>query len=157
MDFSRITPDLFIGTTPYPQDYDTLRAQGVTLVINMRVERPPLRDPHNPAMATLWLPSFDSPLFPIPQGLLRRGVRAALAEIEKGGVVYVHCAAGVHRSVALAACILIAQGAELEEVLDLIKARRDVADPDSGYIRRRIERFARDWQRPGPQEGRSRP
>jgi atypical dual specificity phosphatase len=157
VDFSSITPDLFIGTTPYPEDYDTLRALGVTLVINMRLERPPLRDPHNPAMATLWLPSFDSPLFPIPQGILKRGVQAALAETDKGGVVYVHCAAGVHRSVAMAACILIAQGAELEETLDLIKARREVADPDSGYIRRRIEHFARAWQRRSPDRGRTSP
>ena len=36
MDFSKITDDLFIGTTPFVRDYNHLRELGVRLVINMR-------------------------------------------------------------------------------------------------------------------------
>ncbi len=66
--------------------------------------------------------------------------------IAKGGKVYAHCAAGVHRSVALAAAILIAQGFDLEAAIRLIKDRRASADPDAWYIRRRIKKFAESWQ-----------
>jgi protein tyrosine phosphatase (PTP) superfamily phosphohydrolase (DUF442 family) len=36
VDYSTITDSLLIGTTPQPGDYDTLRALGVRLIINMR-------------------------------------------------------------------------------------------------------------------------
>jgi hypothetical protein len=66
MDFSPITDDLFIGTTPSVQDYDRLHGLGVRLVISMRIEHRPKPDPHDPPLALLWLPTFDSPFFPIP-------------------------------------------------------------------------------------------
>lgn len=145
MDISQITKDLFVGTTPATEDYDSLRALGVTLVINMRIERRPYPDLHNPPMTRLWLPTFDHPLIPIPINALRRGTQAALEAIDKGGKVFIHCAAGVHRSVAQAAAILIAQGRTLPEAVALIKAQRPVADPDVWYIRRRIDKFNRSW------------
>jgi dual specificity MAP kinase phosphatase len=146
MDFSQINDFLFIGTTPRPEDYPALHELGVKLVINMRVERRPHPDPNDPPMRTLWLPSFDNPLFPIPLRTLHQGVEAALETIDRGGKVYSHCAAGVHRSVALGAVILFALGFTLEEAFHLIKQRRKVADPNVWYIRRRIERFADHWK-----------
>jgi protein-tyrosine phosphatase len=146
MDFSQINDYLFIGTTPRSEDYPVLHKLGVKLVINMRVERRPHPDLYDPPMKTLWLPSFDNPLFPIPLRNLHTGVEAALETIEKGGKVYSHCAAGVHRSVALGAGILFALGLTLEESFHLIKQRREVADPGIWYIRRRIERFAANWK-----------
>ena len=59
MNFSIITDDLFIGTTPSKEDYNHLRGLGVTLVINMRVERRPHKDPHPTPLKLLWLPTFD--------------------------------------------------------------------------------------------------
>ena len=56
--------------------------------------------------------------------------------------MYAHCAEGVHRSVALAACILILQGHAPEYAMRLLKERRQAADPDVWYIRRQILRFA---------------
>jgi hypothetical protein len=37
--FSNITDDLFIGTTPLASDYDGLRELGIQLIINMRFSR----------------------------------------------------------------------------------------------------------------------
>jgi protein-tyrosine phosphatase len=93
----------------------------------------------------LWLPTFDTPLLPIPIPTLHRGVIAALGILEDGGSVYAHCAAGVHRSVAMGAAILIATGYSKEEAIHLIKQRRNIADPTTWYIRKRIERFAASW------------
>jgi len=145
VDFSEITPWLFIGTTPQITDYDRLRALGVRLVINMRVERRPYPDYHNPPLKLLWLPTFDSPLIHIPLRTLQRGAHAALLAIEAGEKVYVHCAAGAHRGVAMGAAILIARGYDPMEAMALIKKRRPAADPDIWYIRRQILRFAARW------------
>ncbi len=145
MNYSQITDTLFIGTTPNTEDYDTLRSVGVRLVINMRFERPPYKDSHNPPMKALWLPSFDSPLIPIRLAALKKGVKAALETLAEGGKVYVHCAKGIHRGVAMGAAILIAQSYSPEEAMSLIKARRQVADPDIWYIHRRIMRFSEIW------------
>lgn len=145
LDFSQITENLFIGTTPQPEDYPRLNDLGIRLVINMRVERRPKPDHRNLPIKFMWLPTFDSPLIPIPIRALERGAKEALETIETGGKVYVHCAAGAHRGVAMGAAVLIAQGYSPDEATNLIKLHRVVADPDIWYIRRRIMRFAQIW------------
>jgi hypothetical protein len=145
MHFSRISEDLFIGTTPAARDYDRLRELGVELVINMRFTFRPPPDPHHPPLQLLWLRTIDSPLFPIPIARLGEGARAALETIGRGGKVYVHCAYGRHRGVVMGACILIAQGYAPEAAMRLIAERRAVADPYAFYIRPRILKFARQW------------
>ena len=145
MNFSPITGDLFIGTTPSTNDYNHLRDLGVRLVINMRVEYRPRKDSHEPPLQLLWLPSFDSPLIPISIKYLERGAKTALETINNGGKVYAHCAGGVHRAVTIGACILIAQGHETESAMRLIKSQRTIADPYVFYIRNRILKFASQW------------
>ena len=145
MNFSQITDDLFIGTTPRRKDYDVLRALGVRLVINMRFTRGPKPRFRDLQIQYLWLRTFDNPLIPIPFRAFTRGVNAALEVIQHGGKVYVHCAHGRHRSVAMGAAILIAQGMSAAEAIELIKERRLAADPDIFYIRRRIHFFERRW------------
>ncbi len=145
MNFSAITDDLLVGTSPGRGDFDILREMGVSLVINMRWmpgPRPPAGDP---SLRYIWFRTFDSPFLPIPLRALIQGVQLALEEIRAGGKVYTHCAAGRHRSVAMAAAILIAQGLAPEGAMNLIKERRPVADPQAFHIRRRIELFARRW------------
>jgi protein-tyrosine phosphatase len=145
MDYSHITDDLFIGTTPMKNDYDHLRELGVRLVINMCWEFPPQPDAHNPPLSFLWFRTFDSPLLPIPTKALRRGADAALEIIRDGGSVYAHCAGGRHRGVAMGACILVAQGHDPQDAMRLIAERRSFADPFAFYIRPRILKFAREW------------
>ena len=147
MDYSLITDDLFIGTTPSKNDYDSLRALDVRLVINMRWEFRPLPDTHDPPLSLLWLRTFDSPFLPIPIKLLKRGVDAALETIRDGGKVYAHCAGGRHRGVAMGACILVAQGYDPQDAMRLIAERRSFADPFAFYIRPRILKFAKEWNR----------
>jgi protein-tyrosine phosphatase len=144
-EFSNITDDLFIGITPLVTDYNGLRELGIKLIINMRLMHGPYPDDHPEPIKLLWLRTFDSPLFPIPISKLMTGAKAALATIEAGGKVYVHCAGGRHRGVAMGSCILIAQGYEPEAAIKLISERRLVADPNIYYIRERILQFAREW------------
>ena len=145
MDFSQITNDLFIGTTPAAQDYNQLRELGVRLVINMRFARGPHPDSHPEALSFLWLRSIDSPILLISLQKLLQGTHIALETIRAGGKVYSHCAKGRHRSVAMGAAILIAQGYTPESAMQVIKKQRPISDPDIFYIRRRINQFSRLW------------
>ncbi len=145
MNFSPITDSLIVGTSPRRRDFDLLRELGVTLVINMRWMPGPRPPKNDPGLRYLWFRTFDNPFLPIPLRALIQGVQEALEEIKLGGKVYTHCAAGRHRSVAMAAAILIAQGRPIEEAMMLIKAQRPIADPQAFHIRRRIELFAEQW------------
>ena len=146
MNFSAITDDLFVGSSPGRNDFDVLRQMGVRLVINMRWRPGPRPPADDPVLRYAWFRTFDNPLLPIPLAALIQGVQLALEEIRLGGKVYTHCAVGRHRSVAMASAILIAQGLEPEAAMGLIKERRPVADPDAFHIRRRIIAFAKQWE-----------
>ncbi len=146
MDASPITPALLIGVTPRPAEYDTLRQMGVRMIINMRHEQAIPPDGHDDPLEILWLRTHDNPFIPIPIPALAEGVRRALPVITGGGKVFVHCAYGRHRSVAMGAAILIAQGYEAQAAMQLIKEKRRVADPGLFYIRWRIEKFYTYWQ-----------
>jgi predicted protein tyrosine phosphatase len=77
--------------------------------------------------------------------MLRRGVKAALPVIERGDAVLIHCKSGVHRSVAMTSCILIALGYRSDEAMQFIVEQRGVADPYVPYIQSRILKFEQDW------------
>jgi len=144
--FSNITDDLYIGTTPLASDYNGLGELGIQLLINMRLMHGPFPDKHHEPIRLIWLRTFDSPFFPIPISKLMTGAKAAIETIHAGGKVYVHCAGGRHRGVAMGSCVLIAQGYEPEAAMKLISERRTVADPNAYYIRPRILEFARQWK-----------
>src|ERR687897_1734142 len=129
--FSNITDDLFIGTTPLASDYNGLRELGVRLIINMRLTRSPFPDTHHTPIQLLWLRTIDSPFFPLPVSKLMIGARAALETIQLGGKVYVHCAYGRHRGPAMGSCVLVAQGYDPIDAMNLIMERRLVANPDA--------------------------
>ena len=149
MNFSPITDDLFIGTTPFVRDYEHLRELGVRLVINMRLTHYPRVDAYTQPLIFLSLRTIDSPFFPISIHKLMRGARSAIETIDDGGKVYAHCAGGRHRGVAMGACILVAQGHSPLEAMQLIAERRSFADPQIFYIRSQILRFALEWQPKG--------
>jgi hypothetical protein len=148
MDYSTITDDILVGTTPRNEDYARLHLLGVRLVINMRLwwGRPPAENLGS--LQYVRLRTFDSPLVPIPTMALIRGTRLALPVIADGGRVYTHCSRGRHRSVAMAAAILIGQGLTAEAAMQLIKQRRPAADPEAHHIRPRIVEFGRVWRSP---------
>jgi hypothetical protein len=145
MDYSAITDQLYVGTTPSRRDYGTLRALGVRLVINMRFVRGKKPPGGVRQMRYMRFRTIDNPLFPIPIEFLLRGARAGLAILREGGKVYVHCSRGRHRSIAMAAAILIASGLSPAEAIGLIKRQRAAADPEAAHIKPRILEFARAW------------
>jgi len=143
-DISQVTEYLFISAWPKGEHVEEILSLGIRLILSMHWRRPS-KTLGNPPVRLLWLPTFDTPFTPIPIKTLRRGVEAAKPVIEGGGKVLVHCQAGVHRSVAMASCVLIGMGYTAEDAMQLIKEKRPVADPYVWYLRRRIEKFEREW------------
>ena len=145
-DVSAITDYLYISAWPRGDHAEEIRALNVRLILSMHWIRPSSLLGH-PPVRLLWLPTFDNPLAPMPIATLERGVHAALPVIAEGYRVLVHCRAGVHRSVAMACCVLIGKGQTADEAMQLVKQKRTVADPYAGYIRRRIYKFEQNWQK----------
>lgn len=144
-DLSQITEYLFLSSLPKDEHAEHIFSLGIRLIISMPLYRPP-RVYRRAPFQFIHCPSMDSPVTPIPQFILKRGVRGALPVIdEQGHSVLVHCKEGVHRSVAMACCILVAKGYTAEEAMKLVKEKREKADPYAGYIRKRIKTFAADW------------
>ena len=139
-DVSPITDYLFISAWPRGDHADEIRAMNVRLILSMHWIKPARNLGHDP-IRLLWLPTVDNPLFPMPIRSFKLGVEAALPVIKDGYRVLVHCRAGVHRSVAMACCVLIGMGYSAEEAMRLVKEKRAVADPYIWYIRRRILEF----------------
>ena len=146
MDISKITDQLYIAAHPKAEDANAIREMNVRLILNMIFFRP--ADVYrNPPFRMLTLRTFDSIFLPIPIGKLVRGVKAALPVIQGGESVLVYCREGRHRSVAMAAAILIGQGCSADEAMQLISLKRSKADPYAWHIQRRIRKFEEVWRR----------
>ena len=147
LDYNRIHDNLLVGKTPHSADYVVLRGLQVRLIINMQAEYYSWASHRRGGIRTLWVPTIDWWLFPIYPWYVMPAVKRALAVIGRGGTVYCHCRQGRHRSVLLAACILIAQGNSVDQAIATLKHARGVADPEAPHILRGIRAFAVAWQR----------
>ena len=145
IDLSLIIEGLFVSDWPDEADAPVLAAHGIRLLLSMHW-RPPAPVYRRPPFSTVWLPTIDTPITPMPLSALRAGVLAALPVLQRGEGVLAHCVFGRHRGVAMACCVLIGLGRSAEEAMALVDERRAVADPYVWYIRSRIEAFERDWR-----------
>ena len=142
---SEITPYLYISSFPGRKNAEQIRGLGIRLILSMYLVRPNgiFR---RPPFRLLWTPVIDSPLTPIPLRVFHKGVQAALPVIEEEGKALVHCRWGVHRSVAMACCILIAGGASVNDAVALVKSQRPGARPEEEYVLARIRMFEEEWR-----------
>jgi protein-tyrosine phosphatase len=145
LDVSPITDCLYISAWPLENHIDEIVAKNVRLILSMHWIKPS-HALGNPPVRLLWLPTIDNPLVPMPMSTLQRGVEAALPVIRDGYSVLVHCRYGVHRSVAMACCVLIGMGLTVEEAMQLVEQKRSAADPRAKHIQRRIIAFEKHWQ-----------
>jgi hypothetical protein len=143
-DVSAITDYLYISAWPRGDHAEEIRALNVRLILSMHWFKP-ARSLGDDPIRLLWLPTVDNPFFPMPIRSFHLGVEAALPVIKDGYRVLTHCRAGVHRSVAMACCVLIGMGHSAEDAMRLVKEKRAVADPHAWYIRSRILKFEKEW------------
>ena len=145
MDISKITDQLYIAAHPKAEDAGAIRDLNVRLVLNMIFIRP-AKVYDQPPFRMLTLRTFDSIFLPIPISKLEKGVKAALPVIEAGDSVLVYCREGRHRSVAMAAAVLIGLGYSANQAMQLIKSKRAKADPYAWHIQRQIRKFEEVWR-----------
>lgn len=136
--FTEITPQLFVGGQYSRRGWLTLKARGITAVVNMRSEF----DNERAGIAIerhLRLPTVDN----TPPSLenLSEGVAFISREIERGGKVYVHCWEGVGRGPTMAAAYLISTGLTPEQAWQTIRHVRPFIRPTAAQVAQ-IERFA---------------
>lgn len=148
-DISRISDQVYISSWPEGQHYQEILDLNIRLILSMHWMRPSQTLGKAP-VRLLWLWTIDTPLTPMPISKLRRGVEEALPVIRDGYGVLSHCRAGVHRGAAMACCVLIGLGYSSAEAIRLVESKRPVAEPSIWYIRRRIEKFEREWNQDPP-------
>jgi protein-tyrosine phosphatase len=136
--FSKITPELYVSGQYRSKGKAALTKRGITAVVNLRTE-------YDDAAAGIAPPTYlriktvDNTPPTIEQ--LKQGVDFIHDEIERGGKVYIHCAAGVGRAPTLAAAYLISRGLTVQEAWGKIRAVRPFIRPTQGQ-RDQIDQYA---------------
>jgi len=141
MDITWLTDRIAVGGGIWTSDNMAKVAKaGITHIIDMQIEfdDTPLGVAHG--IAVLWNPTDDD--FELkPAALFQRGVDFAKSAVEEADAkVLIHCAAGVHRAPMMALAVLTSMGWALESAMELIEARRPVADFADVYVRS-VEQF----------------
>ena len=121
LNFSRVTPQLFVGPQYNTRGRAHLEKNGIHYDVNMRIEFDDAE--HGLALANYcYLPTVDDqdPSFEhLDQGATF--IRDALAA---GGKVYIHCAGGIGRAPTMAAAYLMHTGMALDEAIAAIRGVR---------------------------------
>ena len=132
-----IDEQVLVGGALMFDDLARLRRQGVEAVVNLCAERS-----DNPRRLTaaqmdyLWLPVTDTHAPTVEQIL--QGLAWIEQRIYTGRKVYIHCAAGMGRSVTLLACwYLYTCDMSVPQVLEFVKRRR----PQAHLTRRQVRRI----------------
>lgn len=146
-DISKVTDYLYVGSRVGKEHSDELKLLNFNLIISMIGQMAPDEIYTLPPFKTLWIKSYDTFFTPISIKKLLVGVQAALPIIQDQGKVLIFCMQGKHRSVAMAAAILISLGHTSEQAINLLIAARKVADPRRWYIRIQIKAFEKYWQK----------
>ena len=121
LQYSRITPSLFVGPQYRKNGLRHLENNGITAVVNMRTEK----DDAACGLATpkyCYLPTIDDQAPTLEH--LQQGINFIREVINSGEKVYIHCGAGVGRAPTMAAAYLISTGLQLDEALTLIRKVR---------------------------------
>jgi protein-tyrosine phosphatase len=135
--FAEVAHDLLVGA--YPQDADdvaALREAGVTRIFNLVQDSEYDEGARAACVSALGAAGIEERRVELIDygGLLPAQIelaaQTALAWLEQGERVYVHCRAGWQRSAAVAAAIVtLRAGVEPPEALELIRERKPTANP----------------------------
>lgn len=120
-EYSRITPEIFVGAQYGPAGKRKLAEWGVNGDVNMRVEFDDAA--HGLALEHYcYLPTPDDHAPSLAH--LAEGAAFIRRVVDGGGKVYIHCAGGIGRAPTMAAAYFISRGMPLAEAVALIKQTR---------------------------------
>lgn len=121
LQFSRVTPQLFVGPQYGKRGKAYLESQGIDYDVNLRIEFDDAQ--YDLALKHYcYLPTIDDAAPSLEH--LEEGAAFIQQAIEAGGKVYIHCAGGVGRAPTTAAAYLIKSGMTLDDALASIRKVR---------------------------------
>ena len=153
MDMTWVTDRIAVGGGIWHDEkmIEVVRA-GITHIIDMQIEFDDTRLAEPYGVKVLWNPTDDDFHLKPPE-LFQRGVDFALQALdEPDSRIYIHCAAGVHRAPMMTLALLRALGFGLQDAINVIEARRPVADFADVYVQS-VENFMRTWSPAGIRDG----
>ena len=135
MDITWLTDRIAVGGGIWnSENMETVAREGITHVIDMQIEFDDTPLGLEQGVEVLWNPTNDD-FTDKPFALFRRGVDFARSALEKPEAkLFIHCAAGVHRAPMMALAVLGSMGWDVEDAMQLIEARRPVADFADVYV-----------------------
>lgn len=120
-EYSRITPEIFVGAQYGPAGKRKLAEWGVNGDVNMRIEFDDAA--HGLALEHYcYLPTPDDHAPSLAH--LAEGAAFIRRVVDGGGKVYIHCAGGIGRAPTMAAAYFISRGMPLAEAVSLIQQTR---------------------------------
>lgn len=124
-----ITDHVALGSYPLDPAIEELRDNGVRAILSVRAEHPDYdADVFDEALSLL---VEDWVLF--PYSLLVDGIRFIHRNVRRGNRVYVHCFAGMSRSVFLVCCyLMLTEGITFDEAVGRVRDIRPIANPHPG-------------------------
>ena len=149
---SRINPQLYVGPQFNRRGLDLLRREGISAVVNMRVE-------FDDAAENLLLddychlPTVDDEAPSIEH--VDEGIGFIRRVVAEGGKVYIHCAGGIGRAPTMAAAYLIAEGLSVDEAITYIKRVRPYIRimPPQMHLLRKLEERSRERMKAARESG----
>jgi protein-tyrosine phosphatase len=129
-DYVELAPGLFVGGHPEPEDPFEL---GATVVVCLTDHSSVRQVP--PGKLFVHWPIKDGPV--PPEEPLRNLARLVDSCLGSGAVVYLHCRAGMNRSVLVAARVLMERGMSAEEAIAHVRDRRhgSLSDEYADWLR----------------------
>lgn len=128
-ELNEITPDVYITNEYTARDYDRLAQLGIKQILSVGMELKPHETEH---FVTKHI-SIDD----IPMARICDHFDDAHAFIKQGRTL-VHCHAGISRSVSIVIAHLMNNGMTFSQALALVRSKRPVANPNSGFIKQLI-------------------
>lgn len=121
LQFSEVTPDLFIGPQYNQQGKQHLLKHGIEYDVNLRIEFDDMA--HDLALPHYcYLPTIDDDAVSLDH--LYQGIAFIKQAHQNGGKVYIHCAGGVGRAPTMGAAYLMSTGLSLDDALAKIRRVR---------------------------------
>ncbi len=127
--YSQVTPQIMVAGQYQKRGWTVLQKRGVTASINMRSE---FDDEAAGIAPSRHLRLVVEDNTPPTLDQLRRGVAFIKGEVESGGTVYIHCAAGIGRAPTMAAAYLVSTGLSPTQAWKQIKRVRPFIRPTPG-------------------------
>jgi predicted protein tyrosine phosphatase len=136
MDITWLTDRIAVGGGIWTsENMAAVKRAGLTHIIDMQIEFDDTALGTEHGIEVLWNPTDDDFTLKPPE-LFQRGVEFAEKALDEAETkLYIHCAAGVHRAPMMALALLGSMGWKLGEAMELIQARRPVADFADVYVR----------------------